>query len=62
VPVEYRGGAEEDEQHLFMFGSAEHRVLPANHVISFPQITDIQGDEDEDEDGLEYDFRWQAGF
>jgi hypothetical protein len=32
-----------------------------SHVISFPQITDIEGDEDEDEDGLEYDFRWHAG-
>jgi len=29
-----------------------------SHVISFPQITDTEGDEDEDEDGLEYDFRW----
>ena len=31
-----------------------------SHVISFPQITDTEGDEDEDEDGLEYDFRWHA--
>jgi len=29
-----------------------------SHVISFPQITDTEGDEDEDDDGLEYDFRW----
>ena len=31
-----------------------------SHVISFPQITDTEGDEDEDENGLEYDFRWRA--
>jgi hypothetical protein len=31
-----------------------------SHVISFPQITDTEGDEDEDEDGLEYDFRWHT--
>ena len=30
----------------------------SSHVISFPQITDTEGDEDEDEDGLDYDFRW----
>ena len=30
------------------------------HVISFPQITDMEGDEDNDEDGLEYDFHWHA--
>ena len=29
-----------------------------SHVISFPQITDTEGDEDEDKDGLDYDFRW----
>jgi len=29
-----------------------------SHVISFPQITNTEGDEDEDEDGLEYNFRW----
>jgi len=29
-----------------------------SHVISFPQITNTEGDEDEDEDGLEYDFLW----
>ena len=28
-----------------------------SHVISFPQITDTaEGDEENDEDGLEYDF------
>ena len=31
-----------------------------SHVISFPQITYTEGDEDEDEDGLEYDFRRRA--
>ena len=31
-----------------------------SHVISFPQITDTEGDEDNDEDGLEYDFHWHA--
>jgi hypothetical protein len=30
-----------------------------SHVISFPGITDTEGDEDE-EDGLEYDFHWHA--
>jgi len=29
-----------------------------SRVISFPQITDTEGDQGEDEDGLEYDFRW----
>jgi len=30
-----------------------------SHVISFPQITDTEGIEDEDEDGLDNDFSWQ---
>jgi hypothetical protein len=30
-----------------------------SHVISFPQITDTEGDE-EDDDGVEYNFRWHA--
>ena len=31
-----------------------------SHVISFPQITYTEGDEDNNKDGLEYDFRWHA--
>jgi len=31
-----------------------------SHVISLPQITDTEGDEDNDKDGLKYDFRWHA--
>jgi len=29
-----------------------------NDVVSFPAITDAEGGED---DGIEYDFRWQKG-